>query len=329
MVHKIILGMLCTLLMPSTSYAGDASTPSNSLIDLNNADFRRFLENNNPEYCAALEGLARSHAEYQAIQEATKALLTLVKIHDGFFELAAAQLTNDYDNPQKESDLFSDINKLTMWVVCDSLIKKIQLSEVEQLLKKGANVNGRDSSERTPLMHILIRYCGKAHEVICDATNAKELLAIAKRFLDEPSLDLTAKDDDGNSYLHYAVLSGSMELVASLQEKGLPLNILSHDNVSLVHLAASCGNQNILKLLLETTKEPIIATTEEKWTPLHCAATQENSDVCKLLLDANASLDARTTNNKTPLDIALQFLGEESEVTKYLSKQVKQGSLDH
>ena len=67
-----------------------------------------------------------------------------------------------------------------------------------------------------------------------------------------------------------------------------------------LHLAAECGRDDLVKLLLEHGANPR-ATSDGGWTPLHNAAQAGAASCVSLLLDSNVDVNAVLSNGMTPL----------------------------
>lgn len=71
-----------------------------------------------------------------------------------------------------------------------------------------------------------------------------------------------------------------------------------------LHLAASLGNQDILKLLLGHGAAVNIQCGPDKATPLHLAAEDGDIECVKILIDAGATVTTRNKKQQTPLHLA-------------------------
>ncbi len=112
--------------------------------------------------------------------------------------------------------------------------------------------------------------------------------AIKKIVNSKGMICLEAKDEEGNSPLHYAILSGNKETVEFII-----------DNFSNINISNNYG-----------------------YTPLHMAATVGNRKIIDLLISRGANLNAKSIAGESILDIALTNSNREviNECVEYLKK---------
>mmetsp|Transcript_46488 Transcript_46488/g.41538 ORF Transcript_46488/g.41538 Transcript_46488/m.41538 type:complete len:280 (-) Transcript_46488:292-1131(-) len=107
------------------------------------------------------------------------------------------------------------------------------------------------------------------------------------------SVDINGKDDtgsktqpyiSGNTALHYAVLSGSIETVKVVFNLAATLSIKNKLGSTPLHLAAALGYTEIVRFLIDM-KADMEATNKIQNTPLHCAVYAGHVDTVKVILD--------------------------------------------
>ena len=74
---------------------------------------------------------------------------------------------------------------------------------------------------------------------------------ISNLILTSPIIDLDFQDNNGNSYLHLAVISKDEEIIKSLIEKGIDTNKQNKDGNTALHLAYELNEKNIIDYLIE------------------------------------------------------------------------------
>ena len=77
-------------------------------------------------------------------------------------------------------------------------------------------------------------------------------------------LNLKFKNNDGNSYLHLAVINQNEDIVKALIKKGINLNIQNKVGNTALHLAYEYGNSSIIKLLTQKGINSLIKNKDGK-----------------------------------------------------------------
>ncbi|KAH0613684.1 uncharacterized protein H6S33_005570 [Morchella sextelata] len=114
---------------------------------------------------------------------------------------------------------------------------------------------------------------------------------------------LNARDRDGRTPLHWAVLKGKVETVEALLEAGCDGNIKDKMETTPLHIAVMEGKKDVVMCLL--TKITNLETRNSKgWTSLHLAASAGFKDIIELLLKSGAKIEARDSKQRTPLHLA-------------------------
>jgi ankyrin repeat protein len=204
-----------------------------------------------------------------------------------------------------------------MWAVPD--VEKVRL-----LVARGANVNARSDSERTPLLA---------------AASFPRTVDLLRLLLDRGA-DLRAQDRTGATALALAVRSADVEVVRFLVERGLDPNALSpgarragfarYDRPTTDYMMSKGLNPSPDVLITTATWQPaelvarwieaganVNATNTAQYarTPLLTAVTSEaeGADTLKLLLDHGADPNVRTTEGESPLDWAT-YKGDRAKI---------------
>ena len=223
---------------------------------------------------------------------------------------------------------------------------------VAVLVEFGADLNARDGDAATPLHHAwhnsnpevvreLLRLgadpaardnLGRlADPTNCDHWNrwmfGRVALAPDVARCIESGADPQARDENGNTPLHHAILGIPLErepaylpgarrperapdlaVVVRLIESGSDPRTSNDHGDTPLHFAARTGDQAIARFLLEAGADAD-ARDRQGNSPLHEAAGAENPAMVALLLDMGVAVDAHGTDGSTPLHQALKPWG--------------------
>ena len=211
------------------------------------------------------------------------------------------------------------------------------VSEVNALLAKGAEVNAKDRDGYTPLhaaallghVNVVNALLSKGAEVNAKMTYGWMPLQLAAKYghvdvvnaLLSKDAEVDAKDEDGYTPLHDAACNGHVNVVNALLAKGAKVDAKDRDGYTPLHEAADSGHVNVVNALLAKGAE---VNTEDKyaWTPLHEAAKYGYLDVVKALLAKGAAVNAKNNYGKTPLQLAAKY-GNLDVVKALLSKDAE------
>ena len=113
----------------------------------------------------------------------------------------------------------------------------------------------------------------------------------------ECGANLDAKNNDGDTALHFAALYGYAETVKALIAAKANLEAKDNNDWTALHFAAYFGRTETVKILAQALIE-VGAKLEAKdnsygWTALHIAATKGHSEIVKTLIDLGANLEAK------------------------------------
>lgn len=156
--------------------------------------------------------------------------------------------------------------------------------EAYELIKLGADVNEKNSRQRTPL-----------HEA------AKASRARVVKALLEAGAEVDARDADGWTPLPLAVWSP--EIMEMLLDAGADVNAEFNDGWTPVFVAASCDCIEAFEIFMNHGADPK-RKTPLGWTPLHLAADNGNLEMARTLIEAGVDINSKSLHGTTPLHLA-------------------------
>lgn len=238
-----------------------------------------------------------------------------------------------------KSSLFCDCLFLVLIVTCPistmslrfnqdkfrSVISSGSVTEVERFmhnLRMSININdqGVSGQDETPL-------------ILATRSNAEGSPKIIKSLLSTVGINLNLADQNGDTALHIAVKSGSIEKVKLLLTCGndLDLNLLNNNGESPLHLAVrnDAHSYTIFRLLINHGAN-INTCDNNGWTPLHSIVSMEDTEHSRECFETamlhGAMLNVATVDGSTPLHLAashlswIQLLLQEGAETNILDR---------
>lgn len=120
------------------------------------------------------------------------------------------------------------------------------------------------------------------------------------------SSSINHADADGFTALHYAALSGDVDMIMAIMQMDADPNVRDQKGMNPLHMSAWAGKQESLAALLENRALPNLPAFSGD-TPLHLAAQHGYAGCAKVLLSAHADGCFRNGFLETPLDLACQY----------------------
>ena len=126
---------------------------------------------------------------------------------------------------------------------------KINPSKLEEMLKNNPSI---------------INSINEKGETLLSNSLNKNNFEIYNLLLNSPLLDLRFKDNEGNSYLHLAVLNQKENVLKELIKKGINLNMQNKNGDTALHLAYKYGFDSIIKILTYNGINTLIKNNDNK-----------------------------------------------------------------
>jgi ankyrin repeat protein len=124
------------------------------------------------------------------------------------------------------------------------------------------------------------------HQLI-DAAERNDV-DVVKLLLEERGADITVKDNDGWTVLHWAARNGQWEVVKWLvEERGADITANDNDGWTVLHLVARSGQLEVVKWLVEKRGADITAKTNNGYTAVGWAASAGQWEVVEWLKKRN------------------------------------------
>ena len=133
--------------------------------------------------------------------------------------------------------------------------------------------------------------------------------------LGNENIDVTKTNDNKDTPLHEAALSGFPEIVElilkKMKKKGITLQLFNNEKHTPLHLACREGHTDVVKLTLQygfqQREELVNDVDNELNTPLHFACESGEDEIVRLLLLNGAKLLSQKTDDVLPIHTAARF----------------------
>ncbi len=137
--------------------------------------------------------------------------------------------------------------------------------------------------------------------------------------LNIPGIDISMKDQYGQSLLFSAARGNKVDNFQQLVNGGLDYNARGKNNKSLVHAAAEWGGVEVIRYLLSLKLDPN-SRDENEWTTLHNAANGYGRLFeMEVLVEHGADVKAKNNEGRTALHLsAANCVYPSIEIIKYL-----------
>ena len=148
-----------------------------------------------------------------------------------------------------------------------------------------------------------------------------EYVNIIEMLITEFKCDPMIKGYQGRSLLHFASSTSNIGFIETLIQRYQldPISDLDACGSTPLHIAAICGQQEVVSLLIIKYSCPVDIRNEGNETPLHLACYKGHLNVVKTLIERGADLSARNWQN-APL-VRVAAIGGHKNVIEALTSQ--------
>ena len=136
---------------------------------------------------------------------------------------------------------------------------------------------------------------------------------------------MNTRESDSKTLLHKAASLGESEIVKTLLDAGADPALLDKELRTPLYLAAEKGHVDVCQMFIKNDKVDINAASKSGKSPLYAAAERGHVQTVRFLLENGANPRQETCRNKIPLYVGAenQNIGVVRELLPYTVEQVK------
>ena len=116
--------------------------------------------------------------------------------------------------------------------------------------------------------------------------------------------DIETKDDMGRSPLHWACLSGALDVVKLLAKAGAGVRVTDNDGDTCLIPASHHGHTDIVRYLVGLKEVDVNHKSDDGRSALLSAICKKHADVVEVLIDAGADIEGKEDDGPLPLHMA-------------------------
>lgn len=186
------------------------------------------------------------------------------------------------------------------------------LELIEVLLNNGADANLKDSEGNTPLSLLV------DHGLRIKKISLKEVFIKKLQFLIKYRVDVNAKDKEGRTVLHKAVIADDIEVVEKLLQKKPNMNERDKQGRTPLHHTQWKGNYKIAHLLIRAGADMNLPDAAG-YTVLNYAAILGHTKLVIILVKSGCLMYNKNKKSKT---VTKFFLEKEHQLEKLLEEPI-------
>ena len=129
---------------------------------------------------------------------------------------------------------------------------------------------------------------------------------LCKNLISKRNVDVQIPDHDGWVPLHYFAKRSSYELVKTVADMGIEINLKTNNGKNCLHIAAENNNFNLCRKLISKHKIDVQLPDNDGWNALHYFAKNDSYKLVKAVSDMGIDINLKTNNGKNCLHIAAE-----------------------
>ena len=129
-------------------------------------------------------------------------------------------------------------------------------------------------------------------------------LMLCKTLINKHKFDVHMTDNDGLTALHHSVQSGNYELMKFFADRVGDIHAKTKSGENCLHFAAISGHLNLCKTLIKKDQFDPHMTNNNGWSGLHCAAQNGSYELVKFFIDKGTDILLKTKFGTNCLMIA-------------------------
>lgn len=226
----------------------------------------------------------------------------------------------EYEQKQADDNINSDKKSgFCSWVLCQAVEDRCSLNVIKYLVNYGADLNGRNYYNQTPLMVAAIKnnpYYVKyllAHKVEIDVQDDFGRSALMHAVINRSdkclkvllsnNVDVSLTDKKGFDVAMHCLVSGNQYIADLLAQHKVALNQKYYDNKTSMIFAAMAGNVEMVEYLINAKVDLNVADIKKR-TALMYASANNHIGCVRALIESGANTLLRDKNNHTAANLA-------------------------